>query len=641
MKKGGVAVKKSVAITIISVLAVLAIILGVLYFTNDANKQKEIQELNADVADKAGQIETLNADVADKAGQIETLNADVANKAGQIETLNADVADKAGQIETLNADVADKAGQIETLNADVADKAVQIEKLKKDVSEKEEQIKELNAELDEKENVIGTLNNDIKNYDSQIKKLTSEAAEKEKQIESLRADNESKGTQIIKLTAEVETKDALIETLKELAAAGKEENSETEKENDKDVGEKDQKQDTEPTQTEPEKTSEKKEKPTNKFYSDGSIKVEYEFDTEDNVNKINYYNRYGVVDQYDVILSRDNDGNILSEITYYPQDISEYAKQCYSYSYDQNGNRISSCGTLENGTQLSKWSAKYDANGKRTELVNYDESGNVSSYEEGFKYDQDDNLISFTSLDAQRNVAYYYSAVWKDGVRIEYTDTYPNGNIRSHHTYDPVYGDVLTSEWYENDYYSKSIWTYGASSYEEDYSSISNGYQYRGVTLYDLNGKQLKTDSYKRDENDTKWILNSETIYEYLNNGHIIGTSNYEDGSKIINESDKDGKTLNSTYYRADGSISFSTEDFYDKKGQHIRTNAFDENGEASWYTVFEYDSMGREIQETTYHKDGTKSHETMYRYLDDGTRQTKRNIYSYDGTLNDEGEWE
>ena len=608
MKKGGVAVKKSVAITIISVLAVLAIILGVLYFTNDANKQKEIQELNADVADKAGQIETLNADVADKAGQIETLNADVANKAGQIETLNADVADKAGQIETLNADVADKAGQIETLNADVADKAVQIEKLKKDVSEKEEQIKELNAELDEKENVIGTLNNDIKNYDSQIKKLTSEAAEKEKQIESLRADNESKGTQIIKLTAEVETKDALIETLKELAAAGKEENSETEKENDKDVGEKDQKQDTEPTQTEPEKTSEKKEKP---------------------------------VDQYDVILSRDNDGNILSEITYYPQDISEYAKQCYSYSYDQNGNRISSCGTLENGTQLSKWSAKYDANGKRTELVNYDESGNVSSYEEGFKYDQDDNLISFTSLDAQRNVAYYYSAVWKDGVRIEYTDTYPNGNIRSHHTYDPVYGDMLTSEWYENDYYSKSIWTYGASSYEEDYSSISNGYQYRGVTLYDLNGKQLKTDSYKRDENDTKWILNSETIYEYLNNGHIIGTSNYEDGSKIINESDKDGKTLNSTYYRADGSISFSTEDFYDKKGQHIRTNAFDENGEASWYTVFEYDSMGREIQETTYHKDGTKSHETMYRYLDDGTRQTKRNIYSYDGTLNDEGEWE
>ena len=233
--------KKSLAITIISILAVAAIALGVLYYTNNDQKTKEIANLNenvaqrdgqidtlnklvetknneigslsADVADKAGQIETLNADVEDKAGQIEKLNADIADKAGQIETLNADVADKAGQIDALNADIAGKAGQIETLNADVADKAGQIEKLNADVADKAGQIETLNADVADKAGQIETLNADVADKTGQIEALNADVTDKAGQIEALNADVADKAGQIETLNASVADKASQIEKM--------------------------------------------------------------------------------------------------------------------------------------------------------------------------------------------------------------------------------------------------------------------------------------------------------------------------------------------------------------------------------------------------------------------------------------------
>ena len=149
--------KKKVALPIIAILAVAAVVLGILYITNDADKTAQINALTAESADKSSQIETLSADASDKAGQIETLSADVAEKAGQIETLSADVAEKAGLIETLTADASDKAGQIETLSADVADKAGQIETLNADVAGKAEQIETLSLDQKNKADQIAEL----------------------------------------------------------------------------------------------------------------------------------------------------------------------------------------------------------------------------------------------------------------------------------------------------------------------------------------------------------------------------------------------------------------------------------------------------------------------------------------------------
>lgn len=205
--------KKSVAITVISILSVVAIALGVLYYTNNVSKSKEISLLNSDVADKATKIETLTSDVADKASQIDTLNADVADKAGQIETLTADVTDKAKQIETLTADVTDKAGQIETLNTDVVDKADQIKQLTADVAQRDTQIKTLNDDIAEKGSQNESLTADVTDKAGQIETLTSDVKDKGEQIEALTADTTEKAEQIKKLTADGAQKDSKIETL--------------------------------------------------------------------------------------------------------------------------------------------------------------------------------------------------------------------------------------------------------------------------------------------------------------------------------------------------------------------------------------------------------------------------------------------
>ena len=233
--------KKGLAVTIISILAVLAIVLGILYITNNnsktdevnkitaekqrqaeqiagleadiADRKTQIESLTADAAEMAGKIETLSTDTADKAGQIETMSADVADKAGQIEALNADVADKASQIEALKADVADKASQIEALNADVADKVSYIESLNSAVTDKVSQIEALNAEVNDKAGQIEALNADVTDKASQIEALNAGAADKAGLIEALNADVADKASQIEALNADVTEKAGQIETL--------------------------------------------------------------------------------------------------------------------------------------------------------------------------------------------------------------------------------------------------------------------------------------------------------------------------------------------------------------------------------------------------------------------------------------------
>ena len=65
--------KKGLAYSIISILAVAAIALGVLYFTNNNEKSNQIALLDADITTKEGKIEGLIADIDDKENQIKEL----------------------------------------------------------------------------------------------------------------------------------------------------------------------------------------------------------------------------------------------------------------------------------------------------------------------------------------------------------------------------------------------------------------------------------------------------------------------------------------------------------------------------------------------------------------------------------------
>ena len=177
--------KKGLAVSIISILVIISLILLALFFNSKSTLTQQINALNADITDKAEQIDALNADVADKAQQIDTLNADVADKAQQIDALNADIAGKAEQIDALNADVADKAEQIDALNADVAGKAEQIDALNTTIAEKDQQIDTLNADIAGKAEQIDALNADIAGKAEQIDALNDDIADKNQQIETL------------------------------------------------------------------------------------------------------------------------------------------------------------------------------------------------------------------------------------------------------------------------------------------------------------------------------------------------------------------------------------------------------------------------------------------------------------------------
>ena len=213
--------KKGVAISIISILTVLAIALCILFVSSSktidtlnasiSEKEKQIETISADAADKADQIEALNADVADKANQIDTLNADVAEKADQISTLTADATDKAEQIKALNADVVDKASKIEALSADVESQAEQISELKAGAIEKASQIDLLNANISEKTSQIETLNADITDKATKIEKLNEIISENSNQIEKLSSDIADKDKQIANLNADITGKFAQLD----------------------------------------------------------------------------------------------------------------------------------------------------------------------------------------------------------------------------------------------------------------------------------------------------------------------------------------------------------------------------------------------------------------------------------------------
>ena len=182
--------KKGLAYSIISILAVAAIALGVLYFTNNNEKSNQIALLDADITTKEGKIEGLIADIDDKENQIKELSADNAEQAAQIEALNADITLKANQIEkqalyisekekqidTLNSDLTYRQEQIEELNAIVIAKESEIESLNLGSAEKSAQIDALKAEIEENESKISTLQNELQQMYHDISNFKSVAS---------------------------------------------------------------------------------------------------------------------------------------------------------------------------------------------------------------------------------------------------------------------------------------------------------------------------------------------------------------------------------------------------------------------------------------------------------------------------------
>ena len=119
--------KQKVLYAIIAVLAVAAIVFGVLYFTNDADKTAQIDKLTGektaltdDVNGKAGQIETLEGEktqlIADHEKAIGEKDAEINKLTGEKEALEKEkaqlIADHETAIAALETTVADLESRI-------------------------------------------------------------------------------------------------------------------------------------------------------------------------------------------------------------------------------------------------------------------------------------------------------------------------------------------------------------------------------------------------------------------------------------------------------------------------------------------------------------------------------------------------
>ena len=156
--------KRSLAVTVISLLAAAAVALGAVCLVSSSRNANTIDALNNSVSARDGQIsalsaevETLQADVAGKVAEIESLQADVKSKDGQIAVLVNDVAEKNGQIAALKADQEKSADRIAALEADVREKSGEIEALKNEAAESAGRIESLSLEVQEKDGQIRLL----------------------------------------------------------------------------------------------------------------------------------------------------------------------------------------------------------------------------------------------------------------------------------------------------------------------------------------------------------------------------------------------------------------------------------------------------------------------------------------------------
>ncbi|MCR5136250.1 MAG: YbjN domain-containing protein [Oscillospiraceae bacterium] len=224
--------KKSLALTMISILALLAIVFCALYFSSNAKSGRAIEELNAAVGEKTEQVEALTSEIEEKAAEteklteeaaehaaaivelregadamnteIEGLTADVEAKAGEIDSLKADVAAKGDEISGLKADVAAKDDEISGLKADVAARDDEISGLKADVASKSREIEELEANAEALSGTIEELNATVTDKTAEIERLTAEATESSEEIAALKTEAESRQEEITILTARVE-----------------------------------------------------------------------------------------------------------------------------------------------------------------------------------------------------------------------------------------------------------------------------------------------------------------------------------------------------------------------------------------------------------------------------------------------------
>ena len=406
-----------------------------------------------------------------------------------------------------------------------------------------------------------------------------------------------------------------------------------------------------------------KKRPENQYFSNGELKTEYIFNNEDQVQRINHYNRYGEIKSYQLNEKFDKDGHAVENTYYSFANTGKYGEQNYKDTYSADGQLIRSKCTYADGTSGGTNEYEYDGQGRISKHSYYDGKGALSSIDTDYEYDSDNHSIAYQTLrpvTKQNSVTLETESrtenQWANNVRVYSKTVYTDGKV-TETQYDPVYGDSIYQKTTDQTSTSTYTWTYNKSDYENEYVKLGDSY-YHSITWYFTDGRQKESTSYDQDGNrdwshvysyDSQKRQTGSIATGYNEQGYVSYKFEYDEDHKTkkytsydekgtikyydLYDYDSKGRRTKETEYSATGAVNSYTTYKYDNKDREIQRTEYSADNVVTSYTKSEYDSQDRIIKATRYYPNGNRQWITDYRYQSDGTRQSKTKHYKEDGS--------
>lgn len=374
-----------------------------------------------------------------------------------------------------------------------------------------------------------------------------------------------------------------------------------------------------------------KKRKTNQYFNDGKLYIAYDYNDQGYLAWVTTYNRFGKMIESWTALEFDEAGNAIRYKIVRPGSTGNYYEVPYEASYDERGNQIGYSYTYRDGTFGGRYEITYDQDNHKVTTYSYNRHGEVSSITTDYVYNDSDQVVSYTSRNADGSEKSHYEAEWSGSVRVHSKTTAPDGSLISEYTMDPIYGDTLIWHHQDEDGYTDSVITYGQDGYEEDYQYhyTSGTYSdYHALEQYDTLGRNVKRtylDEFGREE--------GTTYTEYGDNGKYTETYYSTYNTHTVYEYDEFGREVMTRYYSDDGSYDYIQYSEYDDLGRRIVAKEYDLNGNLNNYTEYEYDEQDRIIRSTTYNANGSKSYESLNTYDASGKSTNVFISYYSDGS--------
>ena len=407
---------------------------------------------------------------------------------------------------------------------------------------------------------------------------------------------------------------------------------------------------------EPKESPKPSNKPENELFSNGKMKREYILDNEGRIHRINTYNRYGYITQYQINEAYDADGRNIRYTIYHPNLTGKYSEYHFTAEYDSNGRLWRSSYTYADGSNGGATEYERDNLGRVTKLISYDEKNKIRSINDNYDYDGDGNTIFYQSFDADQKATSTTRLEYKDNVLVYSQTIYTNGEV-SEYWYDSVYGDTLSTRSVKGTEVRTGTWTYLDNEYRRESITTGGDNYYHWLTQYSTHEKEQKSTSY-----DESGAIDYIRIYQYDDQDRLKGSvsTGYDDQGRInyafysnelsqytkyesytdgimnyyeLYDYDRQDRKVKETRYSAAGELDRYTVYEYDSKDREIKETRYSGAGELGGYKVYEYDSNGRVAKMTEYYPSGVIETLWKYRYLLDGTRQYKATHYREDGS--------